>query len=477
MAALLPAAGAESSAGQIELVGRLVVDRSEVPADLGGLSGIAYDRRRDLYYVISDDRSEHAPARFYTLRLDFSDGSLDADDFAIVATVALEDARGRPFAAGSLDPEGIALAGDGTLYIASEGNAAAGVEPFVGRFTTAGRELGRLPLPERYTPRPDAGVRNNLAFESLTLAPDGTRLFTATENALIQDGPSADLGIASPARILAYEHPSGAPTAEFLYWVDAVDRPPPAPGGSRLAGLCELLALDVEELLALERTHVAGVGHGARLYRVSLRGADDISGIDSLARVDPATLRPARKRLLLDLSTVAAPVENLEGVTFGPPLDDGRLTLVLVGDDNFDPRQSTEILVLAVSATALGDTAPDADRGRHRRHLGRAAAAALGSGGQGQDRHGSLPDGRLAPRHRTQLAPEIQRELIGVMGVEAVAGLPGRQHRQASIGIRDRRDPAHRRAVGYRSAAVAPGATKGGDGGGGARYLDRAEVE
>ncbi len=33
-----------------------------------------------------------------------------------------------------------------------------------------------------------AGIRNNLAFESLTISPDQKTLFTATENALFQDG-------------------------------------------------------------------------------------------------------------------------------------------------------------------------------------------------------------------------------------------------------------------------------------------------
>ena len=33
---------------------------------IGGLSGIDYDSEKNLYYAISDDRSDLAPARFYT---------------------------------------------------------------------------------------------------------------------------------------------------------------------------------------------------------------------------------------------------------------------------------------------------------------------------------------------------------------------------------------------------------------------------
>src|SRR5580765_674839 len=36
---------------------------------VGGLSGIAYDARRGVYYIISDDRGDFGPARFYTARI------------------------------------------------------------------------------------------------------------------------------------------------------------------------------------------------------------------------------------------------------------------------------------------------------------------------------------------------------------------------------------------------------------------------
>jgi hypothetical protein len=37
---------------------------------VGGLSGLTYDRQREVFYAVSDDRGEKAPARFYTLKLD-----------------------------------------------------------------------------------------------------------------------------------------------------------------------------------------------------------------------------------------------------------------------------------------------------------------------------------------------------------------------------------------------------------------------
>ncbi|WP_046919209.1 esterase-like activity of phytase family protein, partial [Streptomyces stelliscabiei] len=43
---------------------------------VGGLSAITYDVKSGTYYVISDDRSQTGPARFYTARLDLTGDAL-----------------------------------------------------------------------------------------------------------------------------------------------------------------------------------------------------------------------------------------------------------------------------------------------------------------------------------------------------------------------------------------------------------------
>ena len=50
---------------------------------VGGLSSITYDRRRDGYYVLSDDQGQFQPARFYTAELDVRDGRLTDDDVLV----------------------------------------------------------------------------------------------------------------------------------------------------------------------------------------------------------------------------------------------------------------------------------------------------------------------------------------------------------------------------------------------------------
>ena len=55
--------------------------------EVGGLSGITYNQSKDVYYSISDDRSNKAPARFYTLKIDLSGGNLKKVDVVNVTTL------------------------------------------------------------------------------------------------------------------------------------------------------------------------------------------------------------------------------------------------------------------------------------------------------------------------------------------------------------------------------------------------------
>ena len=44
----------------------------------------------------------------------------------------------------------------------------------------------------------------------------------------------------------------------------------------------------------------------------------------------------------------AAGTANIEGITLGPRLRDGRYSIVLVSDDNFSPAQVTEFVAFAM---------------------------------------------------------------------------------------------------------------------------------
>jgi uncharacterized repeat protein (TIGR01451 family) len=340
---------------------------------VGGLSGVTYDSVNNRYFAISDDRSQFAPARFYTFTTD--PNAISTTGVTFTNVTPLKDTSGNFFAALSLDPEGIALTQNGTVFISSEGevNPGAGrvTNPFIKEFDLAtGQELRSLSVPKKFLPvvqdtnasgvvdagdTQTAGVRNNLAFESLTLSPNQKTLYTATENSLFQDGDVANPTTGTRSRILQYNLATGQPEKEYLYITDPVAVPPNPAGQFSTNGLVDLLAIDDRgTLLALERsfsTGAPGTGNTIKIYEISLQGATDIGSIDSLSSLTAdklAAIAPAQKRLLLNLDDLALPtgLDNVEGITFGPKLADGSQSIVLVSDNNFSGTQFTQILTL-----------------------------------------------------------------------------------------------------------------------------------
>ena len=99
--------------------------------EVGGISGLTYDRANNIYYALSDDRSTINDARYYDVAIDLSDGSLDDGDVEFREVTTLLNAGNSPFSSSSLDPEGIALTSEGRLLISSEGDANNLVDPFI----------------------------------------------------------------------------------------------------------------------------------------------------------------------------------------------------------------------------------------------------------------------------------------------------------------------------------------------------------
>jgi hypothetical protein len=330
--------------------------------EIGGLSSLTYDAKREVFYTISDDQGTIDPVRYYTLAIDVADGQLDPADINFLDVTFILDQNGAPYAPGSLDPEGLALAHEGQLYYTSEGFAGrtSPVDPFVKRMNLNGRQTRSVVIPGKFLP--DAGgtqgVRNNLAFESLNTTPNQRYLWTGVEGALFQDGPAADVGQESFARLLKYRLSSGRPGAEYVYVVNPVAEIPNPPDAFRVNGLVELLPLDnAGTMLAMERSFSVGAGNTVWLYEIETQGATDISGLFSLfpngIAAPPAPFTPVAKRLILDVEAdLGIEPDNLEGMAFGPPLADGRLPLVLVSDNNFSPGQATQFIVLAVELAA-----------------------------------------------------------------------------------------------------------------------------
>lgn len=352
---LAGSAGAVSSrahAPALQFIGQAIVPTGTTFAGttIGGLSSITYDPSLNVYYALSDDQSQINPARFYTVGIDvgpsFGNGNVHFD-----AVTTLQRPGGGPYPTGGLDPEGLALTKARELILTSEGNTNTLLAPFVRRYDLAGDYVADLPVPGYYLPTADhsSGIRFNLAFESAGVPPNGRFFFTATENALFQDGPAATVANGSPSRILRYNLQTGSLDREYLYETDPIFQPPVPPTNFAVNGIVELLPFNNELMLSMERSFsvgVPGTGNEIKLYSVALPGATNLQGLPSLAGLD---VRPAQKTLLFDLGSLGIPLDNVEGMTLGPKLPDGRQSLVMVSDNNFAASQFTQFLLFALS--------------------------------------------------------------------------------------------------------------------------------
>jgi 3-phytase len=361
-----------SSAAQeqpLRFLGELDIPDKSIEIDgttVGGLSGLTYDARRNVYYVICDDRGDYGPPRFYTARIAIGlDGIRDVQ--FIGTTILDSDAATpgiQPYEQNDTDTEEILLLPDDTLLISSERDRSN--RPWLRRFALDGSLLDEWPVPDLFQPAsmPDAqgrnmptrGVRSNLGFEGVTLAQDESALYVMNEEALAQDGPIASTAAGTNDRLLRYSLGSGAPVPgrQVVYRTDPIFATPDPPDQFADNGVSALLYirpwLPEFDFLAMERSFVTGVGNDVNIYGVRVAGAADVSAMAALPM--PFSGPTVQKMLLVNMAAVGVAADNLEGLAIGPRLADGRVALLVISDDNFSDTQINQFLLFSLAAPA-----------------------------------------------------------------------------------------------------------------------------
>ena len=203
-----------------------------------------------------------------------------------------------------------------------------------------------------------AGRQANRGMEGLAISPDGSTLFGIMQNALIQDnglepGETDRLGLNN--RILKMNLSTGE-TQEYVYVLDAINRG---------QGVCEILAINDHEFLVIERDNRSNLQSPPqaptrkKIYKIDLNGATDVSGINSLpAGVLPAGIVPVTKTLFIDLlapefNLIPTIAEKIEGLAWGPDLEDGRHVLYVFSDNDLNPALASQIYSFAIDSELI----------------------------------------------------------------------------------------------------------------------------
>ena len=333
----------------------------------GGISGLEYCPRDNTYLALADrgpdDGAVPYHCRFHKVEISLPQNNRTAE-LKLKECVMLQDRLGRPFTgdahffqaddaqAGRFDPEAIRIASNGNLYISDE------YGPHIIEFSPQGKELRRFAIPKHFqieTPGLGKSEENevnkegrccNRGMEGLTLSADGKSLVGLMQSPLLQDSARNEKGWPTGVncRMVRVDLETGQ-TTEYLYVLDSPNNK-----------LNEIVALEGEQYLVIERD--GEVGDKAEFKKVMLVDLQNATPIQQVRRLPgfetPEGVRPIEKQVYIDLLAPKFGLkgksmpEKLEGLTFGEPLSNGRRTLMVASDNDFEADSNTMVYIFAV---------------------------------------------------------------------------------------------------------------------------------
>jgi hypothetical protein len=327
---------------------------------VGGLSGIDYNAREDVYYLICDDRSERNPARFYEANVIIKENKIDDVVFSNVKFLKniagnnYPDSHNDPYH--TPDPEAMRYNSRTNTFVwSSEGerivkpNNIVLEDPSITEITAEGNYIDTFILPSQlHMHATERGPRQNGIFEGLTFADDYKTLFVNVEEPLYDDGSRAGLNDSTGIiRIIKFGMDSKKPEAQYAYIVDPVAHSPFPANAFKINGVSDILYAGKNELLVIERSYSAGrLACTIKVFLADLSSAENVSDIASLK--NRTGIKTVQKKLLLNMDSLGFYIDNIEGVTFGPTLANGHRTLVFVADNNFQFIEKTQFLLFEI---------------------------------------------------------------------------------------------------------------------------------
>ena len=326
---------------------------------VGGLSGIDYDANSSLYYLISDDRSEREPARFYTAKIFITPNGIDSLIFTDVKNMLQPNGDIYPGINQDRfktpDPEAIRYnPRNGLLTWSSEGerivknNDTVLVNPAVLVINKDGKYIDSFALPANLQMHAVAkGPRRNSVLEGMSFADNFKSLYVNVEEPLYEDGPRAEL-VDNKAfiRIIKYDVADKKSIAQYGYKLEPVAYAANPESDFKINGVPDILSLGNNRLLVIERSFSTGrTASTIKLFVADLAGASDISFV---TLKDNLSFTPTTKALLFNMDDLGIYIDNIEGVTFGPRLPNGNKTLLFIADNNFNSEEKAQLLLFEV---------------------------------------------------------------------------------------------------------------------------------
>jgi len=299
---------------------------------VGGLSGIDY--KNGNYFLISDQASN---PRIYRAKINIQQKKIQDIDIEELIPVKKTD----QFADAVMDLE--ALRFDELrkeFVVTSEGKINELRNPGIYRLTRSGEIKSSFEIPDYFNADGEQKPRNNGVFEGITESFDQQGYWVATESPLEKDSSKPKIFPSrSHIRITRFDKNTGEPTSQFVYKLDGIAKLPI--NYFAVNGVTEIIEYDDNKFLVLERSYSAGYGskgNTVKIFEVDASNASNTLKLDQLKGADYDT---AEKKLLFNFKSVKDEltdniIDNIEGMCFGPQLENGKKTLMLVSDNNFN---------------------------------------------------------------------------------------------------------------------------------------------
>lgn len=325
---------------------------------IGGLSGIDYDKKQDIYYLICDERSQVNPSRFYTAKIDLNNNQIQAINFQDTHT--LKNQEGKLFGnwlstpETSADPEDIRYnPKSNSLIWSSEGarvltsdktvlqNPSITFMDLKGNFKDYIKLSSNLEMQKE-----EKGPRNNGTLESITFDKNYKNIYTCVEEPLFEDGEKASTDKGALIRLYQFNVKTKKNTAQYAYLLDPIAKEPNPKGSFGVNGVAAIQYYKKDQLLVLERSYSTGtLACTIKVYLCDLKKATDVKNLASLKN---QSIEVASKKLILNMDDLGIFTDNIEGLTFGPKLANGHQSLIFVSDNNFSDKQKTQLLLFEV---------------------------------------------------------------------------------------------------------------------------------
>ena len=314
---------------------------------IGGLSGIDYASGK--FYLVSDQSSN---PRIYQAVIKIADSRIQN----IEINDLIEITRPEEYSKVVLDLEGVRYdSNNNGFLVVSEGLISDRRDPGIYETNTQGEILSSYSIPEYFGSKNEQKPRNNGVFEGITKSVDGTGVWVATELPLEKDSSKPKIFPSrSHSRITRFDTETKNPVSQFVYPLEGIAKLPI--NYFALNGITEILEYAQDRFLVMERSYSAGYGsHGntVKIFDVDASKATNTLNENLLRK---AKYQTAKKRLIFDFKSVDDQltdgiVDNIEGMCFGPELENGNRSLILVADNNFNSfvRQLNQFILMEIN--------------------------------------------------------------------------------------------------------------------------------